>query len=66
MPQKISLLGEHNSSFCETCRPRLSSLDAMIMMSSIMGARTMLDVLNGREPSHHVTLRMTIVERGTT
>lgn len=66
VPQKISLLGEHNSSFCETCRPRLSSLDAMIMMSSIMGARTMLDVLNGREPSHHVTLRMTIVERGTT
>ena len=38
----------------------------MITMSSIMGARTLLDVLDGREPSHHVTLRMTIVERGTT
>ena len=66
VPQQIALLGEHNSSFCETCRPRLSSLDAMITMSSIMAARTMLDVLDGREPSHHVTLRMTIVERGTT
>lgn len=66
VPQQISLLGEHNSAFCETCRPRLTSLDAMITMSSIMAARTMLDVLDGREPSHHVTLRMTIVERGTT
>lgn len=66
VPQQISLLGEHNSAVCETCRPRLSSLDAMITMSSIMAARTMLDVLADREPSHHVTLRMTIVERGTT
>lgn len=66
VPQQIALIGEHNSAFCETCRPRLTSLDAMITMSSIMGARTLLDVLDGREPSHHVTLRMTIVERGTT
>ena len=66
VPQQISLMGENNSSFCETCRPRLTSLDTMISMSSIMAARTLLDVLEGREPSHHVTLQMTIVERGTT
>lgn len=66
VPQQISLMGENNSSFCETCRPRLTSLDTMVSMSSIMAARTLLDVLEGREPSHHVTLQMTIVERGTT
>lgn len=63
VPQQISLMGENNSSFCETCRPRLTSLDTMVSMSSIMAARTLLDVLEGREPSHHVTLQMTIVER---
>ena len=66
VPQQISLMGENNSSFCETCRPRLTSLDTMVSMSSIMAARTLLDVLEGREPSHHVTLQTTIVERGTT
>ena len=66
VPQQISLMGENNSSFCETCRPRLTSLDTMVSMSSIMAARTLLDVLEDREPSHHVTLQMTIVERGTT
>ncbi len=66
VPQQIALMGENNSAFCEICRPRLTSLDTMISMSSIMAARTLLDVLAGREPSHHVTLQMTIVERGTT
>lgn len=66
VPQQVSLIGENNSSFCETCRPRLTSLDTMISMSSIMAARTLIDVLEGREPSHHVMLQMTIVERGTT
>lgn len=66
IPDKIALLGESNSSFCETCRPRLSSLDTMISMSSIMGARTLLDVLDNRGPSNHVLLQMTIIERGTT
>lgn len=66
VPQQISLMGENNSPFCETCRPRLTSLDTMILMSSIMSARTLIDVLEGCEPSRHVTLQMTIVERGTT
>ncbi len=66
VPQQISLIGENNSSFCEICRPRLTSLDPLISMSSIMAARTLMDVLEGREPSHHVLLQMTIVERGTT
>lgn len=66
VPQQIALMGENNSSYCEICRPRLTSLDTMISMSSIMAARTLLDVLAGREPSHHVMLQMTIVERGTT
>ncbi len=66
IPQQISLIGENNSSFCDICRPRLTSLDTMISMSSIMAARTLMDVLEGRAPSHHVLLQMTIVERGTT
>ena len=66
VPRQVSILGENNSAFCETCRPRLTSLDTMIGMSSIMAARTLMDVLEGREPSHRVILQMTIVERGTT
>lgn len=66
IPQQISLIGENNSALCEVCRPRLTSLDTMISMSSIMAARTLMDVLQGRSPSHRVMLQMTIVERGTT
>lgn len=66
VPAQISLMGENNSSFCEACYPRLSSLDTMIRISGIMAARTMLDVLHDSAPSNCVTLQMTIVERGTT
>ena len=32
VPQQIALMGENNSSYCEICRPRLTSLDTMISM----------------------------------
>lgn len=66
VPEQISILGENNSAFCETCRPKLSSLDPMISMAATMGARTLLDVLGKRESSRRITLQMEIVERGTT
>ncbi|MGN0975759.1 MAG: LacI family DNA-binding transcriptional regulator [Gemmiger sp.] len=66
VPERMSILGENNSAFCETCRPKLSSLDPMISMAAIMGARTLLDVLEKREPSRRITLQMEIVERGST
>lgn len=66
VPQQIAILGENNSAFCETCRPKLSSLDPMISMAATLGARTLLDVLEKRESSRRITLQMEIVERGTT
>ena len=66
VPRQIAILGEDNSTFCEVCRPRLSSLDTMLSTVSIMAARTLLDVLEKRETSHQITLDMEIVERGST
>lgn len=66
VPGQIAILGEHNTRYCEVCSPPLSSLDTMIGISSIIGARTLLDVLDKRSASHRIMLQMEIVERGTT
>ncbi len=66
VPEDVSIIGEDNSDLCEACRPRLSSLDTMLGVSTFMSARLLLDVLNGREQTHKITLEMEIVERETT
>lgn len=66
VPEQVAILGENNTRFCEVCIPELSSLDTMIGNSSIIGARTLLDVLSKRSASHRIMLQMEIVERGTT
>ena len=66
VPDDISVMGEDNSAFCEVCRPKLTSMDTMLSMSTLMSARMLLDLLAGREQSHKITLEMEIVERATT
>ena len=66
MPGDVSVMGEDNSAFCEVCRPKLTSLDTMLSMSTLMSARILLDVLAGQEQSRKITLEMEIVERATT
>lgn len=66
VPDDIAVMGEGNSDFCEVCRPKLTSLDTMLSMSTLMSARMLLDVLAGHEQSRRITLEMEIVERGTT
>ena len=66
VPERVSVLGEDNSAFCLTCRPRLSSLDNKVSMSSVLVARTLLDAMEGRSPGHQTVLEMEIAERQTT
>lgn len=66
VPGDVSVMGEDNSAFCEVCRPKLTSLDTMLSMSTLMSARILLDVLAGQEQSRKITLEMEIVERATT
>ena len=63
VPKDISVIGESNSVMCEACRPRLSSLDTMLSMSSPMAARMLLDVLGGGECAKKIVLDMELVER---
>ncbi len=66
VPEQVAILGENNTPFCLVCSPALSSLDTMIGTSAIIGARTLVDVLDKRTVSHRTMLQMEIVERGTT
>lgn len=66
VPRDISVMGEDNSDFCSVCRPKLTSLDTMLSISTLMSARILLDLLDGREQSHKITLDMEVVERETT
>lgn len=65
VPRDISVIGESNSMVCEACRPRLSSLDTMLSMSSPMAARMLVDVLSGGESAKKVVMEMELVERET-
>lgn len=66
VPQQISIMGEDNSKYAEICKPRLTSLDIKMEESNLMAARTMLDILEKRNPSHRIISCMEIVERDTT
>jgi LacI family transcriptional regulator len=65
VPDDISVIGEDNSELCEVCRPRLTSLDTMLGVTTVMSARIMLDLLKGREQAHCIQLEMELAERGT-
>lgn len=65
VPEEISIIGESNSVMCEACRPKLSSLDTMLSMSSPMAARMLVDVLGGSESAKKVVMEMELVERET-
>lgn len=65
VPEEISIIGEDNSVLCEACRPRLTSLDTMLLTTTMMSVRMLLDVLQGKEQTRKLTLDMELVERGT-
>lgn len=65
VPKDISLIGEGNSELCEVCRPRLTSLDTMVTVSSTMSVRILMDVMEGRSQTHKITLEMELVNRET-
>lgn len=65
IPEDISLIGEGNTELCEVCRPRLTSLDTMVTVSSMMSVRILMDVMEGRSQTHKITLEMELVNRET-
>ena len=65
VPLDLAVMGEDNSTLCEACRPRLTSLDTNIPAVAITSARTLMDALNGRPTVHRTILRMEIKERET-
>ena len=65
VPEDVSVIGEANTVMCEACRPRLSSLDTMLSMSSPMAARMLIDVLKGSESAKKIIMEMELVERET-
>lgn len=66
VPKQIAIIGEDNSPYCEVCRPALTSLDNKLIAASISAARTLIDALEKRNPSHQTVLRMEVIERETT
>lgn len=63
IPEDISVIGEGNSELCEVCRPKLTSLDTMVTVSTMMSVRVLVDVMEGRAQTHKITLDMELVER---
>jgi DNA-binding LacI/PurR family transcriptional regulator len=63
VPEDISIIGEGNSELCEVSRPRLTSLDTMVTVSTMMSVRILVDVMEGRAQTHKITLDMELVKR---
>ena len=63
VPEDISVIGETNSLMCEACRPRLSSLDTMLNLTSPMAAQMLVDILSGRNSAKKIVMDMELVER---
>lgn len=65
IPEDVSIIGEDNSELCEACSPRLTSLDPMLNVTTVMSASLMIEVLEGMNENHSIAVEMNIVERET-
>jgi LacI family transcriptional regulator len=67
VPRDISVIGVDNSEFAETCYPRLTSLDNMIIESSVEISTRVISNLEGSPSSvRKIMLFTRIMERDTT
>ena len=65
IPEDISIIGEDNSDLCDACRPRLTSLDPMLGVTPVISAHIMVDVLQGINRNHTISVETDIMERET-
>ncbi|HIY00646.1 MAG TPA: LacI family transcriptional regulator [Candidatus Blautia faecipullorum] len=65
VPEDISVIGEDNSELCEACKPRLTSMDTMLRLSTVLSAHLLTDILDGRTRNHQTTMEMEIIDRET-
>lgn len=60
VPGDVSVIGEDNSDLCKVCRPKLTSMDTMLQETTLLSAKTLIDVLDGKRRAHRVTLEMDV------
>lgn len=65
VPEDVSVIGEDNSELCEACKPRLTSMDTMLRLSTVLSAHILTDILDGRPRNHQTTMEMEIIDRET-
>lgn len=67
IPARIAVMGIDNSIYCEICIPRMSSMDSKLKDSSVMAARVLMELMEGKkQPTNKIMLFSSIVERETT
>lgn len=66
VPEKVAYTGIDNCLYAELSTPRITSLDNKRQELSVMGARLLIDILEGRQAVKKMMLFPTIVERETT
>ena len=66
IPEEIALIGVDNSSCCEMCFPKLSSLNNRMEELSNEAGRILIDCLQGKENPERIMLYCAIQERETT
>ena len=65
VPEDVSVIGEDNSELCEVCKPRLTSMDTMLGLSTVLSAHILTDILDGRTRNHQTIMEMEIIDRET-
>ena len=66
IPEQVAVIGIDNCLYGEICTPQLTSLDNKLLDSSIMGARALVDCLEGRKTVKKIMVYSSIVEREST
>ena len=66
VPQDVAVIGTDNSIYCDICTPKLTSLNTMILESSVMIAHELADSLEGRGTNRKTLIFTGIVEREST
>ena len=66
IPDQVAVVGVDNSIYAEICMPQLTSLNNMILDSSVTIAHKLTDWLEGRKSNQRTMLFTSIVEREST
>ncbi|WP_435168856.1 LacI family DNA-binding transcriptional regulator [Paenibacillus glycanilyticus] len=63
VPENISLIGFDNINITEYCRPALTTVHQYKYELGYHAAQLLIDMLEGKETNHHITLATQLIER---